>query len=363
MKRFFCTLLTLSFFVLMLNGCGDEKTSESVDLGKYEKEEASQEVKASEGGEVKTDSASVKIPAGALKEDTTITISSEDVSGKPDESSLASFVFNFGPDGTEFNKDVTLSINLGADIPSGKTASIFYLNGEKWEEVGVSVKNLKKGVSISADVKHFSKFVIKLVDDKVVVESDGCDKIKFSKCGGDITGKWNITDFCAVQDQSIEENEDIPEACKNGGMSYNFEFDWAGSYIEFKDDNTYIAAMDPKTTETQMIYTDACLSAITQGMMPPADYCAKMNEQESQSCKYESSKCICDVVQDEEEDSDNPPDTGTYSTTADGILTIDKETDKTDGEYCVSGSKLMLKIFNKDEETGKTTEVVYAFEK
>ncbi len=361
-------LVIFIFIAFLLAGCSDDKkAAASEDLGTFTQENASQTVTASEGGTVETASASVVIPAGALSADTTITISNEDVKGQPDEAKLLSFVFDFGPEGTTFTTPVTIALKLSADIPDGKKVSIAYLNSGAWEKIGTDVNNLKKGDKVSAEVSHFSRYVIKIVDDAEVVETEDCKDFEFTKCGGDVVGKWYVKSVCGMDSFGSNSSDSTPEECKNGGQEYSFDINWDNSWIEFHSDGTFNTDMEPEMSNVTITFTDACLVAMASGQMAAADVCSNINNPErGTSCSY-SSKCVCEYTETEVNDDDTG-DTGTY-TTSDGILTTTDDTpDEGENptkqlEYCVSGNKVSVKFVETDEETKETKEMYYILEK
>lgn len=79
---------------------------------------------ASEGGEI-----SVEIPAGALAEDTTITVEEMPASSLGGDVAVQTAVFDIGPDGTRFATPVTISIAVDTDAVSADT-QLAYWDGE-----------------------------------------------------------------------------------------------------------------------------------------------------------------------------------------------------------------------------------------
>ncbi len=107
MKRIFCMIMI--FTAVFAVSCSKKKSHG--ENGYLEK--VSKEISAEEGGTVESSDGktSVDIPAGALDEDTTITMTVYDASEYSDgSSSIVSKVVNFGPDGTVFKKPVLITI-------------------------------------------------------------------------------------------------------------------------------------------------------------------------------------------------------------------------------------------------------------
>jgi hypothetical protein len=103
-------------------------------------EPVSETISAAEGGSVATadNTAKITIPAGALAEDTEISIEAESKSGQPEAENLGSAVFNFGPDGLQFAAPVTIELKLDDDVPDGKVAVLAVLEDDKWSPISGS---------------------------------------------------------------------------------------------------------------------------------------------------------------------------------------------------------------------------------
>ncbi len=110
-------------------------------------------VRSRRGGKVRLDGNSVKIPKGALKEDTFISIAVND----------DLLICDFGPDGTVFNKPVKITISYeDADLEGvdEDSISVYWWNPERscWERIESKVdKNQKK---VSAEIWHFSRYAL-----------------------------------------------------------------------------------------------------------------------------------------------------------------------------------------------------------
>ena len=108
-------------------------------------------IHASTGGYVELNGFRVDIPAGALPNDTTVTID------LPTDNVLAKRVIaEFGPHGVQFNTPVTLSFPLTGVILSGSAIEVARWEGDHWVGLGGSVNAL--GTRLSGTTPHFSTY-------------------------------------------------------------------------------------------------------------------------------------------------------------------------------------------------------------
>ena len=122
-----------------------------------------------DGGTV-TDSrgASVVIPEGALAEETTITIATyEDGSGIYSRHGVTPFTggADFGPDGIEFLKPVTITLPSSQKMVPGQTQPLFMQNPATgaWDMTGFTLTAAADGYSATAEVTHFTPYVSSLL--------------------------------------------------------------------------------------------------------------------------------------------------------------------------------------------------------
>lgn len=132
MKRIL-SLISLFVIVFAVASCSGKKKKE--EIPGYE-EQVSKEIKAEEGGTVesKDGKTSVEIPAGALDEDTTITMTIYDAEGYESEGEkIFSKVVNFEPNGTIFKKPVIIKM-AAAEKAEDKTivAAVFDESKQAW---------------------------------------------------------------------------------------------------------------------------------------------------------------------------------------------------------------------------------------
>ncbi|HEU0076255.1 MAG TPA: hypothetical protein VFQ76_01325 [Longimicrobiaceae bacterium] len=111
---------------------------------------------ASQGGFVELQGFRVDIPAGALSQNTTVTID------LPLDLVLAKRVIaEFGPHGTQFNTPVTLSFPLtGVNLPNSPVEVGRWENGG-WTSLGGSVNTA--GTVLQGTTPHFSTYGAKVV--------------------------------------------------------------------------------------------------------------------------------------------------------------------------------------------------------
>ncbi|HOC99103.1 MAG TPA: hypothetical protein PKH54_04105 [Myxococcota bacterium] len=323
--------------VFGLVSCGSD--NDIVPVGQVG-ESASLAITAQDGGvvEVASKAAGIAIPAGALAADTTISINTLDSVGMADEDRLGSFVFDFGPDGTTFGANVTITLKTGGSTPSGKEAKLAWLDGDKWKEVPGSKEVDGKVVG---DVNHFTKFVIYFTDKEVVIENgdEECKDLSFSACGGDPVGEWAIQAYCF--DTRRENNmdnpyEEVPD-CANGNSTFVVDIEWLGT-INVNSDGTTATHMGH---HAKMIATlnDKCLKAMGQGQVSAAQMCDVLGQQaadDGAEVQYKGGKCT--ITMDQGEDWDEPT-TGTWEKVGNELrMNDDDET----VPYCVSGNTLTV---------------------
>ncbi|HEX2189659.1 MAG TPA: hypothetical protein VHG51_12210 [Longimicrobiaceae bacterium] len=115
------------------------------------KRSVSQLVRASTGGSVELAGFRVDIPAGALPQDTVVTIT------LPRDAALGKRVMaEFGPHGIQFNTPVTLTFPLqGVVLPLGGLDVGRWENGG-WTSLGATLA--ADGLSLSSTTPHFSTY-------------------------------------------------------------------------------------------------------------------------------------------------------------------------------------------------------------
>jgi hypothetical protein len=112
---------------------------------------AEKHIDASEGGFVELNGFRVDIPAGALPNDTTVTIDlpTDNVLGKR-------LVAEFGPHGVEFSTPVTLTFPLTGVVQNGNPIGVARWENGGWTELGGSVS--ADGTRLTGTTPHFSTY-------------------------------------------------------------------------------------------------------------------------------------------------------------------------------------------------------------
>ena len=289
-------------------------------------------VSATEGGSVALESgwAAVEIPAGALSDDTTITIEAQ-----PPEADTLSGVYDFGPDGTTFNTPVQISLAFDGDVPEGKEAVLAWQDGTQWVHLAGSQL---AGGKVSAPVEHFTRFAVVLRDGAFVVTSSCGDLAdSFTACGGDVMGEWSMGDLC-FDEAFMADAGELGEQCP--GASVNYEVEWTGS-VSF-DGTRMTRRFDSAEATSEMTIPHECL--------PAGATCDLMSQgsDDQGSCVDTGSACQCtysdqDLEMDVEQDAYQIDNTTMVVTSEDGEVTR--------VPYCVRGAELVLKV--EPEEAGE----------
>lgn len=306
--------------------CGDDNQNSSTSSGGSSNNNnnngspstASEEISATEGGEVTLeDGAGLVIPAGALDDDTEITIeSAEPASSLPDQDSLQGLTYELGPDGTTFSKPVELTLPLDATPGADQQAVVSWYNEdtEAWEDVTTTVGDGE----VTAEIEHFTLFVVRFVG----VEAGEVD-CNFEACtGGDIVGTWDIQGACVdLPVNPLEET--CPEATIDLGTNMS-------GTVTFNDDGTYDVAI---TLSSNFSFT---LPASCVG--ESVDCQADVGDEDT-SCESDGEGgCTCVQTGDEEVSESS----GTYEVNGSTITTTSSEGDGNTVEICVSGDTLKV---------------------
>jgi hypothetical protein len=299
---------------LLAFGCGGDDDGGGVG------EMVSVDVNAEDGGEVEIGEATLTIPGGALAENTTITAETISADGLPDEGSLTGVAYDFGPDGLEFLTPVTLELPVDGTPGDGQEAVVSWLDGDTWVDVNSTVS----GGTVSADIEHFTTFIVRFRDAGPV----SCD---FSACGGDITGTWNINGLCANQ-----LGDGFEEFCPTAVV--DIVIDGSGT-VTFNQDNTFEVNLDI-TGDIDINFPADCTTGA-----PSCDGLLGSDPGDPVCTGTPSSGCDCSAVID-----DTNADSGTYTTSGNDI-TFDDDTEP--GQYCVDGDVLTVQTIEGFIYTGE----------
>jgi hypothetical protein len=271
-------------------------------------------IKAADGGTVATTGVSAMIPAGALADDTTITVAVSDKAGMPNEADIAAKVFDFGPNGTTFLKPVELTLDFAGAAPEGKKAVVAFLKDGAWVPLEDSAVS---GGKVVAHTTHFTSFTVVFVAGQGQTGGTQCPA--FTACGGDLTGTWSFSGACA-------EGIGDPFMGSCAGATASVTVDITGT-ITFNGDKTY--SLNNSTSLTfDVLAPTSCFGK------------CESNPEKNQVATPMGDKCH--LV------GSDPPnvsmEAGTYAVTGTTLTTT--KTGDTAGdavEYCVTGSTLTAK--------------------
>ncbi len=303
-----------------------------------EPEGVSVDVKAADGGTVASEDgkAELTIPAGALAEDTTITLAVEAASGDAQAQ-----VYNFGPDGLTFLKPVTLALAFDGKVPDKQKAVLAVLDGDKWTAIAGSA--LADG-KVTGEITHFSKFTIIFTEDEIIITSD-CGEMAtgFVPCGGNPEGVWKFDNVCFDQ-ASLGENP-LKDTCPTATMSVEMNWD---ATIEFAGSN-YTSTFNKQEMKVFMTVPKSCLPAEAGCDVFGADMpCTDTGE----ACE-----CVKTEVKDQVE-----TDSGTWVVEGTNLVMTNSQGDVSTAPFCQSGDQVVVKIEDTDEE-GKISILYFVLSK
>lgn len=278
-------------------------------------------VSAAAGGTVadKEGKAKLDIPAGALEKDTDITLKLTAKSG-----AAVVDIADFGPDGLKFLKPATLALKADASLaPAGKSLAVAIGDGASFTAIAGST--YANGVA-TANVEHFTKFTIIVVDGKTtLVDPSSCQdaRSKFSPCGGDPTGTWLFADFCPDPAKTK-----VPDP-------FNGKCTQLVSSIEVT--NTQEITITSSTTSgsagtvTLKFISDFPVQCIIDATDGGVSQCADYGGSGNPCVDKGGGQCHCESSQSSEQAADTTPKG--YTTSGSKWTSASGES----GQYCVSG--------------------------
>jgi hypothetical protein len=268
-------------------------------------------VTAEDGGTVEGGGGTLEIPAGALDEDTTITLALLEPGSLPEAGSVAGQVFGFGPTGTTFLTPATLTLPLPDAPAAGEHAVVSWLDGTTWVDLPTT-----EGTSeVSAPIAHFTMFAVRLVPDVAV-------DCSFAACGGPVTDiAWNLVGGCF--DPAV-----LPPSCPTAVVTDNqvvttgvYELVSATARYSFEIHESGAIAYDVPAE---------CLGAYAacDDLDGPGFDCSG---DAATACS-----CVLQVAIDGTE-------TGDFEVVGNEISSLqDGESEQASGPYCVNGTELKL---------------------
>ena len=311
-------LLLLAFAAPLAACSSDDDTNKG---GQSTNTTTTKRISAAEGGSVSdpAGTATLDIPAGALAEDTDITLA---VSAPT--SATVSSIYDFGPDGLTFLKPATLTIKVDAAAVGDKEVVLAVEQGGKF--VTLAGSSYADGVA-TAPVEHFSKFAVVFVDGQT--ENNACDDLvtNFDACGGDIAGTWVFDDFCAGKIQGGGPVKNCPQ------QEVTVDIEQVGLEYTFGEDGSFSSTAGTEVEKMTVVAPLSCFG----GAPNCAAVAAGADPSEGQvTCSDQGSDCNCTRTRS----NDRVAKTGTYETEDGGKVTINDGDEPDEALYCVQGDKL-----------------------
>jgi Stigma-specific protein, Stig1/ZU5 domain len=201
-------LFASSVAISTIGACGGSTASSSTEGS------ASESVGASGGSVSTATGASLLFPPGALANDTTITIAATASAPVPAHATAVGEPYVFGPEGSQFDKPVTLTLPFtAASIPAGKTSSDIAIYTAPVGSTAFTrlATTLADATHASATTMHFSVFVPVVLDDGVDAGTASCTAD--SECA---RGESCVTGTCTVA-AIVDAGADViaSEGCSN----------------------------------------------------------------------------------------------------------------------------------------------------
>jgi hypothetical protein len=341
--RYLVLALALAATVPACGSDGDKKTGSSNTAGSVV-EPVSKEITAADGGTVEIEGgASLAIPAGALAEDTTITVeTSNAASDAPEKSTIKSVIYDFGPDGTEFLEPAALTLPA-PKLGENQVAVISWLDEEAnaWTDLSTTVGD---DGSVSADITHFTKFVVRFTD--AAVDAGSCEN--FVACGGDVTGTWNLVGACV--DTGVDNTGgECPE------QTIDAQIDITGDII-IAADGTFTSELTTSGTVSFSLPA-SCLEAFAGSPDFTCDSLGDEGDAETQPtvCTGDPADTGCTCSQEQAIETDQG--TGTWETDGNTFSTTDDDSTEPEvWEYCVKGNTVTL--HQDTDDNGFSTTII-----
>jgi hypothetical protein len=289
---------------------------------------AEEDVSAEDGGEVSVSGGTLDISPGALADDTTITVESEQPSDDlPDFDSIAGLVYDFGPDGTVFEEPVELTLPL-VGSPGDKDVVISWLDEEadRWVDLDTDVS----GSKVTAMVEHFTWFVVRFTGGGSTGDGASCED--FSACGGDPTGSWALSEACI----SFEGENPFESICE--GATFEVDFAADGT-VTMNANGTYESSTGGDVT-TIISMPEDCLESFQLSSCEELEMVF-----EGGDCTTGADGCRCETT----EPGETETDTGTWETSGSTLsLTSDDDGETDTNDYCVSGNTFQIAFEDED---------------
>lgn len=333
--------MAVSCAVVFVGACGDDSGKSGPESFVGESAEAL--VQAEKGGALAVGAVKVKVPSGALEKDTLLTVKVQSKKQHPQQTKVAIDVYEFGPKGTTFSKDVELEFDLkGVTIDKKHRAEVAELDEEAgtWK---VLASSKVQGGKVRANTKHFSFYTVLLTE---VSDTDGvilCDA-DYSPCGGELQGTWEFQSGCI---SAYAGSFGIPDTGSTGAVC-----DDTVSGVTLSVSGTATFGPDDAYAVDQTLVLDssfsiaiACLDEISK--LTGAPYTCDMLSGEITGGRCEQSTSSGDL---------ELPSEGTYSTAGSDLTLVSADGPVVFGlgmidpaiDYCVTGDTLTLRVKSED---------------
>jgi hypothetical protein len=316
----------------------DSKTEEGEDLPMP----VSEEVSADDGADIETNGAAISIPGGALEDDTTVTLDVILPNGVPDEDSLGSLIYDFGPDGTTFSEPVELTITMNQTLPEGMDAHMAWLDEDADQWVPLQGSRVVDN-TVVASTTHFTMFAV-IVTGSGQTAGSCQDFADFEACGGDdVEGTWEFALACAdISAEDLFGAESPFGDCPD--IVVEIEADIAGMV-------TFEAGGEYQSSLTRNLAFDI---SIPLSCIPRGATCSDLaDEQEGSMPEEVDGNCLISMAEPEETETEM----GTYELEGNTLIMSDAA-DAEPGEpedYCVQGDVITIRNVSVDAETGQET--------
>jgi hypothetical protein len=332
--RWFAPSLVLVLGLVAACG-GDAKTSAPSYVG----EEKSWRLSRGEAGTLSLGAAELSLPEGALQDDSEISVTVKAKTGMPDAKDIAIDVYDYGPDGSQFDKPVKLAFDTqGVKTPKGKKLTVAFLEDGEWKSLSTTLKNGKA----SAETSHFTPFTLLFVlDDSGGQQVDGQCATDFEPCGGNLVGTWEYTLGCVTAPPgALEEDDDanVFAQCEDKPVSA-ISVDLSGQAVFGKDGS--FNSEQKVTIQGGYRISKACLAEVGESMGTSSLTCAQIDG------TPDGDGCLLGPNASTPETSEDAV-VGTYSASGTSVTVVDSESDPEDpptpSPYCVRGDTLIVRV-------------------
>lgn len=339
------TALALALAAVMVPACGDDpQKGEDMLADSFVGEQASVQAKANEMAELSVGAAKLKVPAGALDSDTTLTVQVVSKKDKPASKDVALDVYDFGPNGLTFKAEVELEFDVTqVSVPKSKHVDVAVLDEKSGSWQVIPPTPDPKPGKISAKIAHFSLYTVILSENTGQGPVTGQCGADFVPCGGDLVGTWNFKTGCisappaslgvTFPAQSFDACTMKPGAAVAIGV--------AGT-VSFGSDGTY-SADQTVTLNPSIQIANTCLDELTAAEGKPVT-CADF------AGTTQGDICVSTLP------PETQPKTGTGTYTTNGNQLTQMENGGATPaanevtSYCVSGNTLTIRIERPSEQ-------------